>query len=57
MPSELKFYLTCAKKLKNESHILAILMNIQYVVEQVSISSTVKVRTNLIYFIDNNEIY
>ena len=31
-----------AKKLKNESHILAILMNIQYVVEKVSIVSTVR---------------
>lgn len=41
MPSELTFDLTYAKKLKNEPHILAILMKIQYVVEQVSIISTV----------------
>ena len=52
MPSELKFDLKYSKKIKNEPHILALLIKIQYVVEQVSIISTIGVLSNiLIYFI------
>ena len=52
MPSELKFDLKYPKKIKNEPYILALLMKIEYVVEQVSIISTTRVLSNiLIYFI------
>ena len=52
MPSELKFDLKYSKKIKNEPHILALVIKIQYVVEQVSIISTIGVLSNiLIYFI------
>ena len=51
MPSELKFDLKYSK-IKNEPHILALVIKIQYVVEQVSIISTIGVLSNiLIYFI------